>query len=114
MATYRAKMADKYIGTTAVDLDHYFRNEVGAVRMSHIAGDRTCNFEDSRRDFIAGLERTLMDHVPESEGVTRTHLQEMVQMAQGDWSNIETIKRLYKRYFEVRGKEYNEEALFGK
>ncbi len=36
----------------------------------------------------------------------------MIALAQGDWSDVETIKTLYRRYSEIRNWNYDLEALF--
>ncbi len=36
----------------------------------------------------------------------------MIDLAQGDWQNIDTIKALYLRYGEIRGRDWSLESLF--
>ena len=52
------------------------------------------------------------EKIPTLEDVTYDHLREMITLAQGDWSDVETIKALYRHYSEIRKKDYDLEALF--
>ena len=98
--------------TTAAELHHYFGNHVGIARWSHVGDTYIYNINRCRDAFIAGLEKTLAEELPESAGVTIIHLQEMIKLARGDWSELETIKSLYRYYYNVTGGQFDEAKLF--
>ncbi|MBI3190938.1 hypothetical protein HYZ41_04525 [archaeon] len=109
------QMSDKYIGTTASSLDHYFGNHIGIVRLWHLEGLMTKDFDSCKRNFIEGLERTIGENLPEYAGITNQHLRQMIQVAQqGDLSNIDTVKTLYKTYYKIKKDPFDEQKLFGK
>ena len=101
-----------YLQSTAGKLDKYFGDYVCWVRNVHIGAIENCNFKQNRTKFIDGLEKTLADGLPQRKGVTRDHLREMIELARGDWSCVETIQGLYYRYSEIREKNYDVEKLF--
>lgn len=104
-------MTDDYAGTLVADLDHYFGNYVGWARQCHL-GIASDDLAASKTAFINSLEKALAANLPSSKGVTSDHLREMIELARGDWSDVETIKTLYRRRYEIRREEYNEEKLF--
>lgn len=107
-------MVEKYIGSTAGSLDHYFGNNVGIARLWHIdPSDGQRDFGKQQRDFIVGLEAAIGKNLPEYAGVTNQYLREVVQLAQsGDWRDVETVKRLYSRVYQIRHKQFDEQKLF--
>ncbi|MBI4452135.1 hypothetical protein HY637_01780 [Candidatus Woesearchaeota archaeon] len=107
-------MKDPYLGTTASELDHYFRNEVGMARNCLLKGEKErAQAKKAEANFVNGLERAIAENLPEFKGVTQQHLREMTQLAQsGDWADIRTIKALYRRYYEITGKPFDEQKLF--
>jgi len=100
-------MAD-YLGTTSMVLDHYFGNSVNSFTGLLGVRYRATNYDYSptRDKFIGGLERAIEKNVPETEGVTLDHLREMVDLARHDWSDLDAVKRLYQRGWELRPKKY--------
>jgi len=105
-------MEEDYFGTIR-ELNHYFGSHVSMARLRHKRGrNDKCN--DLQTAFIERLESSLREDIPETQGVTRAHLRELIEIAQGDWSDTETLKQLYMRKFEIKGEEYNEQKLFGK
>lgn len=109
-------MKQEYFGTTASALDHYFGNGVGMVRLWHISDTPGLagSFDQKKKDFIQGLERAIQEDLPEFPPVTTQHLREMIALANsGNWADINTIKALYRRYYEIKRQPYNEAKLFG-
>ena len=97
-----------YLGTTTLALDHYFSNcssvFTGVVGVHYRSiGYDFCPQQDR---FIAGLERAIEKNVIEDEGVTLDHLREMIALARQDWSNLDAVKKLYQRGWELRPKRY--------
>lgn len=113
-----------YEESTAGYLDHYFGNKVGFVRNYLLSGevrDAVKSLEERdqetlpvslRREFINGLTAKIEEKIPILRDVTYGHLQEMVDLGQGDWRDINTIKALYQRYGEIRGNDWDLESLF--
>ncbi|MBI2665406.1 hypothetical protein HYX12_02175 [Candidatus Woesearchaeota archaeon] len=97
-----------YLGTTSLALDHYFGNCTGCF--TGVVGVRyratNHDFGPSRDKFIAGLERAIEKNVPETEGVTLDNLREIVDLARHDWSDLDAVKKLYQRGWELRPKRY--------
>jgi hypothetical protein len=59
------------------------------------------------------LEEAVRERVREEEGITHQHLREMIDLARArDWSKVETIKALYRRFCEITGERYDEKELF--
>lgn len=104
-----------YFGTTASSLDHYFGNYAGMARLFHLDKPKPSPdaFEERKQKFIAGLERAIAQNLPEYGGITQQHLREMMQLAQGDWTDVRTVKALYARYDELRQGGRDIPALFG-
>ncbi len=103
------------LNTTASELDHYFGNCVGYARLFHIEQSSGKYLHKEKEKFVSGLEKALVEEVSEEKEVTREHLREMIRLAKRDWSDVETIKSVYKRYFEIRGTDfgvYDEGKLF--
>ncbi len=93
--------------STAHELDHYVANKVGPVVFWHIAGKTDVNFEKPRLEFIHGLEEVIRLNLCETEGITRLHLIEFVDMANvGSWENPNNVKPIYKWYCKLRKQPY--------
>lgn len=109
----------KYDGSTASALDHYFGNTVAAVRillLGHKEGQFSqvhIDYEKTKQEFVTNLNLALEQQVPEYGNVRRQDLRNIIQLAEaGSWSNVETIKDLYKAYYKIRGREFDEMELF--
>ena len=104
----------KYFGSTKSDLDHYFGNHAGIAYLWHreLMGldpkdpDETYDFKREKRQFMRGLRRTLTQRLPVYGGIEHSHLEEIIELATGDWSDAEIIDRLMKRYSELTGTDY--------
>ncbi|GEM_PF-3483115 len=113
-------MVDQSQGTTALSLDHYFQNiadcfqnVVDNARYRHLNGSTTGEYlQESKVRLTAALETAIKKNLPEDRGVTQQNLQEIIELASGDWSNIDTIRQLYRRYFQIKNREYDEQELF--
>ena len=108
-------MADqaKYWGSTAAGLDHYFGNYVSIARLMHGEGIHDLReLEPLKREFLSGLTQVIAENRPVHAGITNDHLREMISLAERDWSDIGTIKGLYRRHFQLKGKEHEVDALF--
>jgi hypothetical protein len=103
MDNYRASMTEHYLG-----------NAVGLARMHIIEGGHDASFlEAMKNNFITrGIEVDLkrVDSIRYSE----SDLKDVLEIANGDWTDIETIKNIYRKMYEMKGKDFDEEALFGK
>jgi len=95
-------MSDNKYLTTAYAWDDLFGNKVGPVILYHSPGSSyyDCDYEGCRNEFIAGLKSALS--LPEDEDVTRDHLREMIKIAEGDWSDIETIRAICEYHQSIR------------
>ncbi len=117
MATYEESTADW--------LSHYFGNYVGQMKYYHCSSefrriiqerDRENQTEPLpvrlRQEFCKRLQDKIDAKVPEQSGVTYDHLREMIDLAQGDWNDINTIKALSQRYKEISKNNWDLEAIF--
>ena len=105
-------MQDKYLGTTASELDHYFANYVGMAKDWLMEGEKE-RAQAQKVPFVDGLERVIDKNLPEFKGITNDTLRMIVKLAQsGDWSEIETIKSFYRWYYQIRGKIFDKQILF--
>jgi len=92
---------------------HYFGGHIGYVRVWHLEGGRTPDFEKSKTKFIDGLERAIGQKLAEEAGVTNEQLRLMIQLAKEvDLSNIEAVKKLYRAYNGILKRPYDEKKLF--
>ena len=117
-------MAD-YNPSTKVNLTHYFSNQVGGMRVilqmktQGIYGAEKVETvaQESRRDFIAGIEGVLKKlsrgDIPKAEGVGESQLREILDVAKNsdNWTKPETIRKLYEAYSAITGEEF-EESIF--
>ena len=108
---------DSYIGTTACALDHYFGNNLIHAKMKLVHREAregiNIDLDELKREFISGLEGALSDTIPEYGGITKQHIRETIELARGDWSNVEIIKSIYRKIFAIKCKPFDEQALFG-
>ena len=108
-------MTQEYWGSTAAALDHYFGNYIEMARLFHVFDTPKPSreaFEERKTKFIAGLESTIARNLPVHGGITQDHLREILQLAQGDWSDINVVKSVYDMYYQINGTKYDEKMLF--
>ena len=73
----------------------------------------TNDYESIRRDFIFRLNRVLELGASETANVKRQDLQNMIRLAEiGNWSDLKTIRELYRAYYRIMGEEFDEETFF--
>jgi len=98
----------RYQQTTSTELATYFP-QVEMARMVHngLAG---IDLEELKERYKVGLK--LAVEKDESERVSRACLREMIEVADGDWHDVETIKELYRRNADVSGQNYDLKSLF--
>ncbi|GEM_PF-5799399 len=98
----RPALFDKwYLGTTGHVLEHYLGEAMGLALIYHQElkkGQTTFDINEARDFAIAKLNEAIEEQVPVSSGITYEHLRKMTEIAQGNWSNRETIKAIYRTY----------------
>ena len=107
----------KYDGSTASALDHYFGNCVAPVRIflidkKGLFSVAPKDYGEIKREFIHHLNQVLESQRPEYANVKREDLAKMVRLAEGDWSDVRTIKELYRAYYDIKKMPFEEEKLF--
>jgi hypothetical protein len=101
--------------TKRTALNHYFGNYVGMARSTLISGNPDGEMlEELKSGFVDGLKGKIDEGVPDYGKVTAESLGEIIEFAKdGDWKDIGVIKELYRRVCDLKGKEFNEQELFG-
>lgn len=99
--------------STAARLDLFFAHNVLRAGNMHNGFKSNTNFDTLKRKFIHGLETAIKDeYLPESGNITKDDLRQMIKLANQDWSDVKTIKNLYRYHHQIRGIKYKERELF--
>ena len=103
----------KYIGSLASALDHFFGGVVLIADAYSVSGIIPDYLEDERNRAVGLLEKVIMDkNISEYKGVTRESVGDLLEIARGNLRDFNILKQAYVKYFEIIGKDPSRRVLY--